>query len=131
VINAELLANADGALPAYGALTPRERARVDDDPSGEWPVHIRFESVDAALKALRSDAPTSVVVALSVAEFAARWSFSKRQVETYIRQGLPLVGRGRARRVPLSEGDEWMRTHADGTERRMRDAARRHASSRA
>jgi hypothetical protein len=115
-------------IPAYAALTSAERDQVDDDPTAEWPVHVRFESVTAALKALRSDGPTSEVVAVSVVEFAVRWSYSKREIETRIRRGLPLVGEGRARRVPLTEGDAWMREQGESPViRRARAAARRAA----
>lgn len=70
------------------------------------------------------------VVALSVAKFARRWDFGKRQIETYIRRGLPRCGEGKGRRIPIAEGDDWMRNHQDPLAKRAAAAARRHTQSR-
>ncbi len=62
----------------------------------------------------------------TVAEFAMRCGFSKRHVENLIRQGLPIVGQGRGRRVPIAQADSWLANSTDKgiEERARRDAAR-------
>ena len=64
---------------------------------------------------------------MSVVEYARHVGLSKRTVENLLRRGLPLVGRGRLRRVPVAEADAWMRqgTSQDALERRARLDARR------
>jgi len=69
------------------------------------------------------------IVALSVSKFAFRWDHCKRQIETYLRQGLPIHGEGRGRRIVIAEGDEWMRLYRDPLARRASQAAQRHATS--
>jgi hypothetical protein len=69
----------------------------------------------------------------TVADFASQYGWSLRYVENLVRQGLPTVGRGRARRVDLATAAEWLRAGgADGSAVRLaqRDARRR-ASARA
>lgn len=68
------------------------------------------------------------VVALTVAKFAGRWDYCKRQIETYIRHGLPIHGEGRERRILIAEGDEWMRLYRDPLARRASETAQRHAT---
>jgi hypothetical protein len=124
----------DTGIPTFNdtnlqVVIPRMVAEAHTDPA--WPIRLHLPGVDAFVELLNGTrrAPIALApVALTVVNFAKRWNYSKRQIETYIRQGLPLVGQGRARRVAIAEGDAWMRTHADPTERRMREAARRHAA---
>lgn len=70
------------------------------------------------------------VVALSVSKFAVRWDHCKRQIEKYIRQGLPKHGEGRQRRIVVAEGDEWMRLYRDPLARSALQTAQRHSRSR-
>jgi len=69
------------------------------------------------------------VIALTVAKFAKRWGYSKRYIETCLRHGLPIHGEGRGRRIPIAEGDEWVRLHRDPLARRASEAAKRHSAA--
>lgn len=44
---------------------------------------------------------------MKVAEYAAYRGFCKRTIETRLREGMPIEGRGRHRRVNVKKADEW------------------------
>lgn len=46
---------------------------------------------------------------MKVADYADRVGVCKRTVENWISDGLPIVGAGRLRRVPVDEADTWFR----------------------
>ena len=50
---------------------------------------------------------------LTVNEYADRISVCKRTVENMIREDMPLVGKGRLRRVPVKEADAWLKARQD------------------
>lgn len=53
---------------------------------------------------------------LSVPDFCRRYSFSRTFVELQLRAGMPLVGKRRARRIPVQPALEWL--NAQGHEQR-------------
>ncbi len=69
---------------------------------------------------------------VSVSEYADRIGVCKRTVENWIKKGLPLIGSGKSRRVPVDEADKWMRNGGpDGElERAARQNAKRHVMDR-
>lgn len=90
------------------------------------------DETSAASKVISQSMPVPLetsleVIALTVAKFAKRWGYSKRYIETCLRQGLPKCGEGRGRRIPIAEGDAWMRLHRDPLARRASEAAKRHS----
>lgn len=90
------------------------------------------DETSAASKVISQSMPVPLetspeVIALTVAKFAKRWGYSKRYIETCLRQGLPKCGEGRGRRIPIAEGDAWMWLHRDPLARRASEAAKRHS----
>lgn len=76
--------------------------------------------------------PKQAPVAITVCNFATRWSMSKRTIENLIRRGLPIAGAGKLRRIVITEGDEWMRQrHEDPIARRAKETASKHKTKRA
>lgn len=64
---------------------------------------------------------------MKVAEYAKRIQVCKRTVENRITEGLPVLGVGRARRIPVEEADAWLRSRSRQTDLQVRariDAAR-------
>ncbi|MBN4050262.1 excisionase family DNA-binding protein [Desulfobulbus sp. AH-315-M07] len=59
--------------------------------------------------------------------FAERVGVSRRTVDTWIHQGLPVVRSGRLRRIPVEEADAWLKAGGGDAviERRARLDARR------
>lgn len=132
----------DGEPPGSEARKPNTRfaivlpklAPAEAESVAEWPVQIRFPTVGDAMRLLASaktgtEGPGSTLpMYMSVAEYAQHRRLSKRSVETLIKRGLPLDGRGRLRRVPVAEADRWMAEQNDGgVTRRAQQAARRAA----
>jgi excisionase family DNA binding protein len=60
------------------------------------------------LAALPKPEPAPVVLYMRTGEYAKRRALSKRTIETLIREGLPVTGRGRLRRIPVARADEWL-----------------------
>jgi hypothetical protein len=54
---------------------------------------------------------------LTVREYAEHAGYCSRHVENLIREGMPLLGKGRARRGCVREADEWLRGHRPTQER--------------
>ena len=50
------------------------------------------------------------------AEFAQHIGMCKRSVENMVTEGLPIVGKGRRRRVPVAEAVAWVRAGGAGAE---------------
>jgi excisionase family DNA binding protein len=69
---------------------------------------------------------------VTVSAYAEHLGLSKRTIENLIREGLPLVGRGRRRRIPIVEADAWMKNERGDAaiERRARRDAQRSATAR-
>lgn len=64
---------------------------------------------------------------MKVAEFAQHIGMCKRSVENMVTEGLPIVGKGRRRRVPVAEAVAWIRTggaDAEIEKRAQLDASR-------
>ncbi len=57
-------------------------------------------------------------------QFAGRWSVSVRTVHYWIAQGLPVVRVGRVVRLPLVEGDAWVRGLGENPSQPTRSAPR-------
>jgi len=67
---------------------------------------------------------------LTVREYAEHAGYCPRHVENLIRDGMPLLGQGRARRVCVHEADEWLRERRgkhppDAPTQRLTDIAER------
>lgn len=86
------------------------------------------EEVRAAL----APAPEPEALYMRVSEFAEWMGVSERHVWSLVKQGLPTIGAGRARRVETRSAVEWMRGQHeqvdDAVERDARRAARRAAT---
>ena len=61
---------------------------------------------------------------LTVQQYADRWQVSVRTIESRITSGLPLVGEGKMRRVPVQQADAWLSQQRD----RVIDMARQKAA---
>jgi len=68
-----------------------------------------------------NDAPP-VIEFMKVAEFAQHIGMCKRSVENMVTEGLPIVGKGRRRRVPVAEAVSWVR--AGGADAEIEKRAR-------
>lgn len=67
---------------------------------------------------------------MSYVEFGMRWGYSKRYVEILIKEGLPTVMDGKARRVDVERADVWLREHRGrkvGLKSEIEEEARRDA----
>lgn len=85
----------------------------------------RDESLASRLRTLLmpGKADPAVPVYLAPTAFAKHLGVSKRQVFHWLRNGLPSVGSGRARRIPVALAEKWL---SSGTARasRVEQAAR-------
>jgi hypothetical protein len=66
---------------------------------------------------------------LAPAKFAIRLGVSRRLVFTWLSEGLPSLGSGRGRRIPVAEGERWLEARASGN--RGLEVAARNAALRA
>ena len=67
---------------------------------------------------------------MRVDAYAARVGVSERTLWTWVRRGLPIVGRGRCRRVPVVDADRWLAEQRQ-PDTAIEDRARRAAATRA
>jgi hypothetical protein len=58
----------------------------------------------------------SGAVLMTKKDYGKRVGFSVRKLDDFIRQGLPIQGRGRMLRVPVAEADDWIRSNLDHAE---------------
>jgi hypothetical protein len=97
---------------------------LERDPQLRARVRELLQHSDDRTVATREPAP----LYLAVGAFAARVGYSKRHVEHLVREGLPLIGAGRARRVPVAAAEQWLAQRGDrdarAAERARLDAAR-------
>jgi hypothetical protein len=47
---------------------------------------------------------------MTMADYARRTAYAKRTIEKFLSMGMPSVGKGRLRRIPVEAADEWLRT---------------------
>jgi hypothetical protein len=132
--------------PAVEAAVHQAEAQVAAAEAATAFLETRLHVTDAAIASLRGKcaelgielttppasapepAQSEPPVALKIDAFAKRWSISPRSVRYRIQQGLPVVGSGRSMRVPVEEGDLWMRDHGEEpVVARAKSAARRAA----
>jgi hypothetical protein len=128
------------------AAAHRAEAQVAAAEAATALLESRVHTTGAAIAALRArcaeegielttppasapePAPSEPPVALAIKAFAMRWSLSERSIRYRIQQGLPVVGSGRATRIPVAEGDLWMRENGeDPAVKAAKKAARRAA----
>lgn len=57
------------------------------------------------------DARADRLEAVRVTEFGRLYGYSERTIYNFVDLGLPSIGKGRLRRIPLREGGEWLRQH--------------------
>ncbi|MBI5531503.1 MAG: hypothetical protein HY898_02230 [Deltaproteobacteria bacterium] len=87
----------------------------------EWLLALRDElradpELAAELRSLLAPTPATpanddsqpVIEFLSVPAFCARMKWSRTHVEGLIRVGLPVLGKGRARRIPVRDAEGWL-----------------------
>ena len=73
-----------------------------------WALETRPDLAERLRIQLLSAGPAASTAAkMTVGEYAAHTRFSKRAIENFIREGLPLEGTGRRRRIPVNEADAW------------------------
>ena len=88
------------------------------------------------LRELLAPAATTRVVATNpepvyatVPAFCTRMGWSRSHVESLIKSGLPVVGCGRARRIPIQQAEAWLSQGAgDGAAARCANASRARAA---
>ncbi len=82
-------------------------------------LRLQAEAHELLARGLRAEAETldanaaPVASYMKVGEFAAHVTVSVRTVWNWIDRGLPTVGQGRGRRVPVAEADAWLAQHRD------------------
>ena len=132
--------------PAVEAAVHRAETQVAAAEAATAYLETRVHTTDAAIASLRASCaeagieltppPASAAqpvlaeppIALKIKAFGDRWSISPRSVRYAIKRGLPVVGSGRATRIPVAEGDQWMRDHGEEpVVARAKSAARRAA----
>jgi excisionase family DNA binding protein len=85
------------------------------------------EMIKGFLKAfgLGAPAPSSGgQFSVTMDEYAKRVGYSKRTIEKFVARGMPSVGKGRLRRIPIAQADEWIRTTVESDDVAIESEAR-------
>lgn len=103
---------AKGSVQIAVELDPQDRKRLDVVPELERRLAM-LEARAAAAVPATTEAP----IYLSPKKFAKRWDVSERTARGWLADGLPHVTAGeRLVRIPVNDGDAWVRARRDATQ---------------